>query len=199
MAKNDSSKTILIIVGVILGIMIIGGIVVGISCYSLYKVGTKTSPTPTATNETKNWLSYKNVRYGFSLKYPPTFTAQESINGDGTTLTSSSPAITVRVYGTVNSQNQTLDDYLNTSRADLFKGVESAEEAAANDTTLAGISAQERRWQYLNSLDGTQTVMDQVTALKGDSFYTVQMVIAYSDYSEYSPMFDEILKSYKFE
>lgn len=196
MAKSEGSKTILIIAGVILGILLIGGIIVGVGGYWLYRIGTTVSPTPQVTKSQSSWISYPNSRYGFSLKYPQTFTKQESQNGDGITLTLSSPAITLRAYGSPNSSNETINEYLNAVRDDLFKGSEGAEEIAANETTLAGITAQERKWQYINPIDGSQTVMDQVTALKNDNFYTVQMVIGYSAYSEYAPMFDEIIKSF---
>ena len=198
MAKNNSSKTTLIIIAVILGVLIIGGLIFGFGCYYLYKVGTSTTSPLSATANTQSWKYYNNARYKFTLNYPNTFSDQESANGDGVSLTLSSPAISVNAYGALNSQNQSLDEYLNAARADLFKGAESAEEIAADETTLGDLPAQERRWQYINPVDGSQTIMDQVTALKGNTFYTVQMVIAYSDYSEYAPMFDEILKSFKF-
>lgn len=198
MAKNDSSKTVLIIVAIILGILLVGGLIVGGGLYWLYKIGTKESAVTEIATPNAQWPSYQNARYGFSLKYPQTFTKQESQNGDGITLTSSSPAITIRAYASNNALNQTLDESLNFSRDNLFKESEGAEEVAAEETTLGGITAQERRWQYINSVDGSKTIMDQVTALKGDTFYTVQMVIGASAYSEYAPMFDEILKSYKF-
>jgi len=198
MAKNNSSKTTLIIIAVILGILIIGGLIFGFGCYYLYKVGTSTTPSPSTSVNTQNWKYYNNARYKFTLNYPNTFSDQESVNGDGVSLTSSSPAISVNAYGAFNSQNQSLDEYLNAARSDLFKGAESAEEIAADETTLGGLPAQERRWQYINSIDGSKTIMDQVTAQKGDTFYTVQMVIGFSSYSEYAPMFDEILKSFKF-
>ena len=201
MAKDNSSKTIWIIVAVVLGVLIIGGLIFGFGIYYLYKAGTAVvaSPSPTTNLQTGTLSSYANARYGFSMKYPSTFSAQESQNGDGVTLTSISPAITIRAYGSMNALSQNLDEYLNFARDNLFKESAGAEESAATETTLGGLPAQERRWQYVNSVDGTQTIMDQVTALKGDSFYTVQMVIAYSDYSQYAPMFDEILKSFKFE
>lgn len=202
MAKNESgSKTILIIVAIILGILFIGGVVVGISFYYLYKVGSGVDKTtaPTKTNQvttTENWREYPNSRYSFSIKYPSTFTAQFSQNGDGATLTSTSPAITISAYGSLNSSSQNLDEYLNVGRADLFKGSDGAQEIAANEANLGNTPAQERRWQYTNSIDGSQTVMDQVTALKNGNFYTAQMVINYSDYSQYAPMFDTFLEHF---
>lgn len=198
MAKNNNSKTTLIIVAVILGVLIIGGLIFGFGCYYLYKIGSSEESPSATTIDTQNWKYYNNVRYSFTLNYPNTFSDQESVNGDGVTLTSSSPAISINVYGANNSQNQSLDEYLNAARADLFKGAESAEEIAADETTLGGLPAQERRWQYINPIDGSKTIMDQVTVLKGGNFYTVKMVIAFSDYSQYAPMFDEILKSFKF-
>lgn len=201
MAKNDSSKTVLIIVAIILGILLVGGIIVGAGGYWLYKIGTKEqTPAPTSQTgvATGSWLSYQNSRFGFSLKYPQTFTETYSQNDDGITLTSGSPAITIRAYGSNNALNQTLNEYLNFSRENLFKESEGAEEVSVDETTLGGISAEERKWQYINPVDGSKTIMDQVTALKGGVFYTVQMVIPASDYSEYAPMFDEILKSYQF-
>ena len=201
MEKNDSSKTILIIVAVIAGILLIAGIIGGFSLFYLYKIGASQSPTPTQTKSsaTSQRVPYQNSRYGFALEYPQTFSKQESQNGDGVTLTSSSPAITIRAYGSPNSQSQTLDEYLNTVRTNLFQEVGNAEEIAATNATLGGLPAQERRWQYLDSVSGNQTITDQVTALKGDSFYTLELVIGFSDYSQYAPMFDEILTSFQFE
>ena len=198
MTKNGDSKTIIIIVAIILGILLVGGIIVGGGLYWLYKIGTKESAVTETATPNAQWSSYQNARYGFSLKYPQTFVQEESQNGDGVTLTSSSPAITVRAYGSNNAMGQTLDESLNFSRDNLFKESEGAEEVTAKETTLGGLSAQERKWQYINSVDGSSTIMDQVTALKDDKFYTVQMVIGASAYSEYAPMFGEILKSYKF-
>ena len=206
MAKdNSSSKTVLIVVAIILGILLVGGIIFGVSCYYsksdllLYKEGSQASKTSTPASPTAGWKNYQNARYSLTIKYPSTFAAQESQNGDGITLTSSSPAITIRAYGSPNSLNQNLDEYLNTARANLFNEVGSAEELAAEDTTLGGAPAQERIWRYINSVDGTLTVMDQVTTLKISNFYTVQMVITDSDYSQYSPMFDQVLASYAFK
>lgn len=204
MPKDNSSKTILIIVAVIVGILIIAGIIGGIGFYWLYKVGTseQSVPTPLAQTEmpiTQQLSSYQNERFGFSLKYPATFKAFESQNGDGVTLTSSSPAITIRAYGSPNSSSQTLDEYLNTVRTNLFQEVGSAEEVAATDTTLDGVSAQERKWQYNDAVEGKQTITEQVTALKDDAFYTVQMDIGYPDNSEYAPMFEGVLGSFQIE
>ncbi|KKQ18028.1 MAG: hypothetical protein US31_C0011G0010 [Berkelbacteria bacterium GW2011_GWA1_36_9] len=202
MTKNNSRKIVLIIIFVVLGVFIIGGI---IAIYKFYKLKTQIkTPIPAESlligdsYVTESWLPYQNSRYGFSLKYPQTFSKQESQNGDGITLTLNSPAITIRAYASNNALAQNLDEYLNFSRDNLFQETEGAEEVAANDMILGGVSAQERRWQYINSVDGSKTIMDQVTTLKGDIFYTVQMVIGASAYSEYVPMFDEILKSYKF-
>lgn len=198
MAKENNSKTIWIIVAVVLGVLIIGGLIFGFGCYYLYKVGTSsTSPSP-ITVDTKDWKYYNNARYGFTVNYPNTFSDEESQNGDGVTLATSDPAMTIRAYGSMNALSQTLDEYLNWVRDNLFQEQGNGEEILAENVTLGGIPAQERQWTYTNSVDGSLTLMDQITALKGDSFYTVQMVIAYSDYSQYAPMFDEILKSYQF-
>lgn len=198
MAKNNSSKTILIIVGIILGILIIGGLIFGFGCYYLYKVGTSTtSPAPTIVN-TVGWKYYNNARYKFTLNYPNTFSDEESTNADGVTLTTNDPPMTVRAYASNNALSQTLDENLNWTRDNLFKEQGNGEEILAEEVTLGGSPAQERQWTYTNSVNGSKTIMDQVTALKGDTFYTVKMVIAFSDYSQYSPMFDEILKSFKF-
>jgi hypothetical protein len=196
LAKDNNSKTILIIVVVILGFLLIGGIIFGLSCYHLYKIGTSASPT---TDQTATWSSYKNARYGFSLKYPKTFSSQEPVNGDGVSLTSSSPAITVNAFGAANSQNLSLDVYLNNARAYLFKGAEGASEIETKDTTLGGVAAQERVWQYTNPNDGSLTILAQVAALRGDNIYAAGMVIANSDYSQYSLMFDQILGTYQFK
>lgn len=201
MEKKDSgSKTILIVVAIVLGILLIGGIIFGVGCCWLYKVGKKESEKATTpTTSTEGWKDYQNARYGFSLKYPKTFTAQESVNGDGVTLISSSPAISIIANGMLNTPNETLDDFMNATRSDLFKGQSSAEEVSAKDTTLGGAPAQERVWQFVNSTDGTLTTIDLVSALKNGNFYSVHMVIANSAYSEYSPMFGQVVNSFGFK
>lgn len=202
MNKNDNSKTILIIVAVVVGILLVGGIIVGASCYWLYKIGSTpktTAPTATFYLPTTNGQTYSNARYGFEIKYPSTFSPSESQNGDGVTLTSSSPAITIRAYAANNSANQTLDEYLNFVRDNLFKESEGAEEIEAKDKSLSGLPAQERIWRYKNLVDSTDTIMDQVTALRDNQFYSLEMVISYADYSQYAPMFEEILASYRIE
>lgn len=201
MAKEKSSKNVLIIVGVILGVMLLGGLGIGFTCYHLYKIGSETeknaNTTTTSSKSTANWPYYNNARYNFSVNYPKTFTAQESVNGDGTTLTSASPAITISVSGALNSQNITLDQYLNVVRATLFNSAQGAQEIAANETTLSGLPAQERKWQYINPIDNTTVIMDEVTAVKGDTFYIVGMIINSSDYTEFAPTFKQVLESFK--
>jgi hypothetical protein len=196
--EKSNSKTLIIILAIILGIIVIGGIITGTTCWGLYKIGTK-EENQKQPDEWQIENTYHNSRYSFSFRYPKTFIAQESVNGDGVSLTSSSPAISINAYGAANSQDQTLDEYLNNVRADLFKGAENAEEIAADDTSLAGYPAQERKWHYLSSADGSDTFLDQITTLKGDNFYTIEMIIGYGNYSEYSPMFEEIVDSYLFE
>lgn len=66
------------------------------------------TPSPTAVPETEN--TYKNTRYGFSIKYPANiFTSYEySQNGDGVTL--SGKNITASVYGSNNVFHKSLDE-----------------------------------------------------------------------------------------
>ncbi len=203
MTKGNNTKTILIIVAVILGIMLIGGIIIGFGFYSLYRIGTK-EVTPTASPSvsvavTRDLTGYSNARYGFSFNYPKVFMAAESQNSDGVTLTTNDPPMTIRAYGSMNALSQNLGEYLNESRKNLFQEQGNGEEILAEDTTLDGIPAQERQWTYTNSVDGSKTLMDQVTTLKGDAFYTIQMIVGYTDADEYpTHVFDGILESYQF-
>ncbi|KKQ74373.1 MAG: hypothetical protein US94_C0006G0008 [Berkelbacteria bacterium GW2011_GWB1_38_5] len=204
MAKENNSKTIWIIVAVVFGILIIGGLLFGFGCYYFYKVGTtQISPSPTTNLQTGTLSSYANARYGFSLKYPSTFSAQESQNGDGVTLSTSDPKMTVRVYGSNNVLSQDLSEYLDWVRNNLFqeaKNPESAKEILTEDTTLGGVPAKERQWTYIDSITGILTFVDQVSALKNGIFYNLQMEIAFSDNDEFSAhVFDNILSSYKIE
>lgn len=198
MAKGNNSKTILIIVAIVLGILIIGGFLFGYGCYYLYKTGRSTASPSLSKVDTGSWKYYNNGRFGFTMNYPNTFSEQEAANGDGVVLTMQTPGISVDAYAANNWQNQTLDQYINAVREDLFAGQAGAEELMAKSTTLDGIPAEERRWQYVNSIDGSQTIMEQVTAQKGENFYTLQMVVSYANFPEYAPMFDEILKTFKF-
>lgn len=65
--------------------------VLGIGGYFVYQnYSTKTTPTPTpystpqpsssSTDETANWKTYENSKYGFSIKYPPELTYEEKRN-----------------------------------------------------------------------------------------------------------------------
>lgn len=202
--KKSGSKTILIIVAIILGILIIGGIVVGISFYYLYKARTQSSGSPQTTTTTPAsaaTLPYENARFGFSLKYPETFTAQQSQNGDGVTLSTNDPKMTIRAYGSNNVLSQDLSGYLNEIRDNLFQEAEdpeNAKEILAEDIVLGGLPAKERQWTYVDSKNGTLTFIDQVTALNGDTFYNLQMEIASLSNDEYSAhVFDNILSSYR--
>ena len=198
MTKGNNSKTIWIIIAIVLGVLLVGGLLIGFSCYSLYKIGTSTtSPAPT-TVDTSDWKYYNNARYGFTMNYPNTFSDEESQNGDGVTLTTNDPPLTIRAYGSNNALNQNLDEYLNWVRDNLFQEQGKAEEILAEDVTLGGVPAQERQWTYTNSVDGSVTIMDQVTALSGDKFYTVQMIVGKSSYDEYpAHVFDNILTSFQ--
>lgn len=194
---QKSNKKLIIILAIIIGLIILSAIGIG-SCYFLYRIGNEETKTKESWDPIATWQTYSNSRFGFSFKYPATFYPQESANSDGVSLTFSSPPISINAYGTANSQSQSLDEYLNSERADLFKGAEGAEEVLAEDTTLGGITAQNRQWHYVSSADGSNTVLDQVTALKGDNFYTIQMIIGYESYSEYAPMLKEIISTYEF-
>lgn len=199
MANNKGSKTTLIIVVIILGVLLVGGLIAGGTCYYLYKIGKNLETSQPETN-TATWLDYNNNRYKFYIKFPKTFNAFESENGDGITLTSNDPPITIRTYASNNVLSQSLDEYLNDNRTNLFREQKNSEEILAEAMTLGEnkIPAQERQWQYLNSVDGSLTLTDQVTTLKDDTFYTIQMVVSYSDYDEYpAHLFDNILQSFK--
>lgn len=214
MSKNDSTKTILIIVAIIVGVLLIGGIIIGVSLYYVYKIANQAEITTTAIpraslqstpTSTQERQSYQNNRYGFSLKYPSTFSASESQNGDGVTLTANNPAITIRAYGSNNALSQTLNEHLNWSRDNLFQESEdreNAQEILAEDVPLGvdGIPAQERQWTVVPSMTGTLTLTDQVTTMKNEVFYSLQMEIAKSDYDEYAAhLFDEILASFEIQ
>lgn len=203
MAKESSSKIIWIIVAVILGVLIGGGLIFGFGFYYLYKVGT-TQPSPSATiAKTRDLSIYSNARYGFSFNYPKTFITTESQNNDGVTLTAENPTITIRAYGSNNALSQTLDEYLNFSRENLYQeseDQENAKEILAEDLAVGAqaLGAKERQWETVPAITGILTITDQVSYLKDDIFYTLQMEVAKSDYDEYTAhVFDDILASFK--
>ncbi|MBM2820327.1 MAG: hypothetical protein HW405_87 [Candidatus Berkelbacteria bacterium] len=200
MTKENSSKTIWTIIAVVSGVLIIGGLIFGFGLYNLYKAGTAVVVSPSSSiAETKDLRPYANVRYGFWFNYPKAFSATESQNGDGVTLITDDPPMTIRAYGSNNVLSQNLDEYLNWVRDNLFKETENAEEILAEETTLGGIPAQERQWTYKNSIDGSQTLVDQVTAFRDDVFYIIHMTVGYSDFDEYpAHVLDQIITSFKF-
>lgn len=204
MAKSDNSKTILTIVAVVVGFLLIAGIIGGVGFY-IYNKSRTVSPSPslTQTATTGDLVSYQNLRYGFSLKYPQSFSKQESQNGDGVTLTMNDPAITIRVYASMNALSQNLNEYLNWTRDNLSQDSTDQEDikeilAEAIPLGTAEIPAQERQWTFTKADNGTLVLVDHVTFLKDDIFYNIQMELDYSDYDEYAAhVFDGILANYQ--
>lgn len=197
-SSQNKHPNIGLIIGIIVAFVIILGLLIFGGCYYLYKIGSTPTPkTSQKTPEKASWQTHANNRFNFSIQYPNSFTAKESVNGDGVSLTSSSPAISVNVFGKNNSDNQSIDEYLNEERANLFKGSEGASEIEANDATLGDLSGEERIWQYSSPVDGSSSIEIRTSASAGSVIYTVEMIIAQSDYSQYKSMYDQIIASFK--
>jgi len=198
--KSQGSNTCLIVATVILGIFLIAGIVIGGACYWLYKIGNANDQKSkqaesTFVERTAGWKTYSNSRYGFSVKYPADFNLHQSENGDGGSWISTvHPGITLNAYGTPNSSSQTLDEYLNAERARVFERSREAEELHANEATLGGKTGQYRQWRYIAS-DNYDTMLTQTTVLNKSSFYTLQMIVWFSDYDQYEQTFNDMTES----
>ena len=200
MPQEKHQTMILIVLLIVLAIVIF----LGVGGFTLWYF---TQQTNQPQNEEKinretltaeGWQTYSNSRYNFSCKYPVSFEKQESDNGDGATFTSTSPRITISAYAEANSLNQTLAEYLDNLAADLGKENSGFKELSKSDKEIAGKIGQERVWRYQDSVEGADTIRHQVTILKDNAIYTIQMTIYYSDYEEYKPMFEEILGSFNF-
>lgn len=204
MNNEPDSKRNLTIILAISAILIIGAIIAGLSWYFISKKGKDTASTAEIGQvyPAESWLSYQNSRFGFSLKYPPNFTATESQNGDGVTLASpDNPKMTIRAFASNNALSQDLTQYLNWVRENLNKessDLKNAEEILAEDATLSSMAAKERQWKHLPSASGILTLIDQITTLKNDIFYNLELEIPFANYDESSAhIFDNIISSYK--
>lgn len=188
---------------IILAVFFVVAIVGGLAWYLIFKNGNdKTSGDVVGQSyKTEDWKNYQNSRYGFSLKYPPNFTTAESQNGDGITLTDKDSKITIRAYGSTNALSQDLPTYINWVRDNLFNesgSPTSAEEILAEDVTLGDASAKERQWKYIPSATNILTLTDQITALKNDTFYNLELEMSFANYDESAAhIFDNIVSSYR--
>lgn len=98
-------------------VLVLGGIVGGM-VYSRSKTNQATSvypqPTTSQSDQTANWKTYANTRYGYSIRYPPEWSLREE-NTDGTLVMLSKPAGFIEFqneYAFFLDQGQTLENYL---------------------------------------------------------------------------------------
>lgn len=67
------------------------------------------TPTNQATNNSIDVSTYRNARFGFSVRYPSTWVrGQESTNGDGCIISPQDGTIEVTVSGSNNTLNETI-------------------------------------------------------------------------------------------
>ena len=115
---------IAIIVGLIVGVGIGIGLVMLVNHGSASKNQTEIETSQTKTTETsklemsvpenqesvntKEISTYRNVRFGFSIRYPSTWVkGKESVNGDGCIISPQDGTIEVTVSGSNNTLNET--------------------------------------------------------------------------------------------
>lgn len=165
-----------------------------------------TSPTSTATTSqktttpsaTSNWQKYSNVRFGFTVEAPADFTKNESQNGDGATFSNNSAA-TISIFGVNNSENLSLEQYLNKEYSLLQMETPDVKETANGKILLDGCQGEKRTWQYTSVTDGVKTVLAKTTCLKNNVFYALELTSSNSAYVKYTDTFDKITTSFKFK
>src|SRR3954465_6185607 len=66
--------------------------------------------TPLATVQKEKWNTYANARFNYSIAYPSSLKAQgEAENGDGQAFRSANGETELRVWGSYNALNETLE------------------------------------------------------------------------------------------
>ena len=197
-SKKGNAKIWVIVLVIILGLVILTAIIGG-GCYLLYKIGntnnTTNNQTKPANTSKTGWLDYKNSRYNFAVKYPQSFEKTESINGDGATFTSQSPAITLRIFGVL-ATGMTAEQYLAMGKESLITEMGTVEEIGNESFNLGNLPGKRLVLKYKDPVLGEFTVEDQITAVKNDVAYNLTMTIAFSDYSEYSKMLEEMAATF---
>ena len=151
---------IAIIVGLIVGVGIGIGLVMLVNHDSASKNQTEIETSQTKTTETsklemsvpenqesvntKEISTYRNVRFGFSIRYPSTWVkGKESVNGDGCIISPQDGTIEVTVSGSNNTLNETSQNaYYRTLNI-------------ANQKGILGFHTLSEDWYVVTYSDGT--------------------------------------------
>lgn len=151
---------IAIIVGLIVGVGIGIGLVMLVNHGSASKNQTEIETSQTKTTETsklemsvpenqesvntKEISTYRNVRFGFSIRYPSTWVkGKESVNGDGCIISPQDGTIEVTVSGSNNTLNETSQNaYYRTLNI-------------ANQKGILGFHTLSEDWYVVTYSDGT--------------------------------------------
>lgn len=139
-----------------------------------------------AFQKAERWNTYANARFNYSISYPSSLAAQgESANGDGQVFRSGDGAAELRVWGSNNALNQTL---------------EAAYQEAITDLEQHGgsVSYKLLRGNFF-VVSGRQgnTIVYQKTLLRGDVFKAFTFTYPAGAKSTYDSITTRIANSFK--
>jgi hypothetical protein len=188
-ATNTTLIIIVVLVVVFLGLIVL----LGGGCYLISRMAKNAD---TASQETKSgWLTYKNSQWNYSIKYPETYSKEESANGDGATFTSTSPKIEIRSFAVL-SNDQSADQYLlgilSLARESII--TKSVTEIASSSQNLGDIPGTMKIWVY--DIGGKKSVELRLAASNGSNMYNLSMTIDSLIYQDYLPTFKEMAATF---
>lgn len=207
--KDNSVKSLLIILTIIIVLMMVG---FGIVLYFIMRgnqPSPSNTPTPsassseTATASPKKrvgWETYNNSRFGFSIQVPPGMDKTASINGDGETFTTWDPPMTIRVWASNNDQNLTAQQAIDFDKQDYaLNESENLRVTVEGPIEMGGQAAVESVWQYTAPSTGDASTSARAYTVKGTTIYKIEFLIGTNQWNSYSTMFDDVFTSFEFK
>lgn len=146
---------------------------------------TPTITTSSATDETASWKTYTNDGYGFSFKYPSSFTVLDNIQSDGNW--------TIANKVSLSNSDKSLELWINPDGFGPFFPDYLYETTAS--TSGVNIEGKGAKSTDENSQDGTTLAITQFTY--SSTNFLIHYKVSGSD-GESLEEFDQILSSFKF-
>ena len=141
--------------------------------------------TSLSTAQNEKWNTYANARFNYSIAYPSSLKAQgEAENGDGQAFRSANGETELRVWGSYNALNETLE-------ARYRKTVGEIQQHGAVTYKVLG-----RGWFVVSGTGGGKVIYKK-TLLKGDVYKTFTFEYPAADKSTQDSITSRIANSFK--
>jgi hypothetical protein len=107
--------------------------------------------------------------------------------------------MTIRVSGSYNSQNLTVQQAIDFDKQDYATNeVENLRVTVEGSIQMGGQEAIESIWQYTVPSTGDASTLANAYTVKGDTIYKIEFEIGTDQWSQYATTFDDIFTSFKF-